>query len=149
VAFQSYYDSKVMLSPREANIPLPYVEGLRIDEAMQPLTMLVVGVFGETLPNQNGAPLRLAVPWKYGFKSIKSINKISLVESQPPTTWNISAAREYGFYSNVNPEVDHPRWSQAKEERLGELSKRATVKFNGYGDQVAGMYGMMDLRKNY
>jgi len=149
VAFQSYYDPKVMLSSGEAHIQFPYVEGLRIDEAMQPLTMLVVGVFGETLPNQNGAPLRLAVPWKYGFKSIKSISKISLVENQPPTTWNISAAREYGFYSNVNPEVDHPRWSQAKEERLGELSKRPTVKFNGYGDQVAGMYGMMDLRKNY
>jgi sulfoxide reductase catalytic subunit YedY len=109
----------------------------------------VVGVFGETLPNQNGAPLRLAVPWKYGFKSIKSINKISLVENQPPTTWNISAAREYGFYSNVNPEVDHPRWSQATEGRLGELTKRKTVKFNGYGDQVAGMYAFLDLRKNY
>ncbi len=149
VAFQSYYDSKAMLSQGEAGIRFPYVEGLRMDEAMHPLAMLVVGVFGETLPNQNGAPLRLAVPWKYGFKSIKSINKISLVESMPPTTWNISNGREYGFYSNVNPEVDHPRWSQAREERLGELTKRATVKFNGYGDEVAAMYAFMDLRKNY
>lgn len=149
VAFQSYYDSKAMLSQGEAGIHFPYVEGLRLDEAMHPLSMLVMGVFGETLPNQNGAPLRLAVPWKYGFKSIKSINKISLVENMPPTTWNISNSREYGFYSNVNPEVDHPRWSQAKEERLGELAKRPTTKFNGYGDQVAGMYAFMDLRKNY
>lgn len=149
VAFQSYYDSKVMLSSRETGIPEPYVEGLRMDEAMHPLTMLVFGVFGETLPNQNGAPIRLIVPWKYGFKGIKSINKISLVENQPPATWNIVNSREYGFYSNVNPEVDHPRWSQATEERLGELSRRKTLKFNGYGDQVAGMYAFMDLRKNY
>ncbi len=149
VAFQSYYDPKAMLSQREAGIGLPYVEGLRLDEAMHPLAMLAVGVFGETLPNQNGAPLRLVVPWKYGFKSIKSINKISFVESMPPTTWNIANAREYGFYSNVNPEVDHPRWSQATEERLGELARRKTIKFNGYGDQVAGMYAFMDLRKNY
>jgi sulfoxide reductase catalytic subunit YedY len=149
VAFQSLYDSKAMLSPREAGIPLPYVEGLRLDEAMHPLAMLVFGVFDETLPNQNGAPMRLAVPWKYGFKSIKSINKISLVENMPPTTWNITNAREYGFYSNVNPEVDHPRWSQATENRLGELTRHKTIKFNGYGDQVAGMYAFMDLRKNY
>ncbi|HEY1758481.1 MAG TPA: protein-methionine-sulfoxide reductase catalytic subunit MsrP [Bryobacteraceae bacterium] len=149
VAFQSYYDSKVMLSSGAAGIQFPYVEGLRMDEAMHPLAMLVVGVYGETLPNQNGAPFRLVVPWKYGFKSIKSINKISLVEKMPPTTWNISNAREYGFYSNVNPEVDHPRWSQAMEERLGELTTRKTIKFNGYGDQVAGMYAFMDLRKNY
>jgi sulfoxide reductase catalytic subunit YedY len=149
VAFQSIYDPKAMSTPREAGIPLPYVEGLRMDEAMHPLAMLVMGVFGETLPNQNGAPLRLAVPWKYGFKSIKSITKISLVENMPPTTWNITNAREYGFYSNVNPEVDHPRWSQASEERLGELAQHKTIKFNGYGDQVAGMYAFMDLRKNY
>jgi sulfoxide reductase catalytic subunit YedY len=149
VAFQSYYDSKAMLSSGEAGIQFPYVEGLRMDEAMNSLAMLVMGVYGETLPNQNGAPFRLAVPWKYGFKSIKSINKITLVEKEPPTTWNISNAREYGFFSNVNPEVDHPRWSQATEERLGELSKRKTLKFNGYGDQVAGMYAFMDLRKNY
>ncbi len=149
VAFQSYYDSKVMLSQGEAGIKFPYVEGLRMDEAMNPLAMLVVGLYGETLPNQNGAPFRLVVPWKYGFKSIKSVNKISLVENMPPTTWNIANSREYGFYSNVNPEVDHPRWSQATEERLGELTRRKTLKFNGYGDQVAGMYAFMDLRKNY
>ena len=119
VAFTSYYDSKAMLSPREAGIQFPYVEGLRMDEAMHPLAMLVMGVFGETLPNQNGAPLRLVVPWKYGFKSIKSIAKISLVENMPPTTWNIANAREYGFYSNVNPEVDHPRWSQATRGAAG------------------------------
>src|SRR5580658_4019983 len=149
VAFQSYYDSKMMLSSGSAGILFPYVEGLRIDEAMHPLAMLVVGLYGETLPNQNGAPLRLVVPWKYGFKSIKSINKITLVEKEPPTTWNIANSREYGFYSNVNPEVDHPRWSQATEERLGELSRRKTLKFNGYGEQVAGMYAFLDLRKNY
>ncbi len=127
----------------------PYVEGLRLDEAMHPLTILAVGLYGETLPNQDGAPIRLVVPWKYGFKSIKSINKISLVEKEPPTTWNISNAREYGFFSNVNPEVDHPRWSQAMEERLGQLARIKTQKFNGYGEQVAGMYAFMDLRKNY
>jgi len=149
VAFQSYYDSKVMLSQGEAGIKFPYVEGLRMDEAMNPLAMLVVGLYGETLPNQNGAPFRLVAPWKYGFKSIKSINKISLVENMPPTTWNIANSREYGFYSNVNPEVDHPRWSQATEERLGELTRRKTLKFNGYGDQVAAMYAFLDLRKNY
>jgi sulfoxide reductase catalytic subunit YedY len=149
VAFQSYYDSKMMLSSGSAGIRFPYVEGLRIDEAMHPLAMLVVGLYGETLPNQNGAPLRLVVPWKYGFKSIKSINKITLVEKMPPTTWNISSPREYGFYSNVNPDVDHPRWSQATERRLGELTKRKTVKFNGYGNQVAGLYASLDLRKNY
>jgi sulfoxide reductase catalytic subunit YedY len=149
VGFQSYYDSKVMLSAASAGIRFPYVEGLRIDEAMHPLAMLAVGLYGETLPNQNGAPLRLVVPWKYGFKSIKSINKITLAEKMPPTTWNISNPREYGFYSNVNPDVDHPRWSQATERRLGELSKRKTVKFNGYGDQVAGLYASLDLRKNY
>jgi sulfoxide reductase catalytic subunit YedY len=106
-------------------------------------------LYGETLPNQDGAPIRMVLPWKYGFKSIKSIVKITLVEKQPPTTWNISAANEYGFYSNVNPEVDHPRWSQASERRIGELFKVKTIKFNGYGDQVAGMYAGMDLRKNY
>src|SRR5580698_5660278 len=120
VAFQSYYDPKRMPEGRYAGIQLPYVEGLRLDEAMHPLAMLVVGLYGEVLPNQNGAPLRLAVPWKYGFKSIKSIVKIKLVEKEPPTTWNLSNAHEYGFYSNVNPEVDHPRWSQSKEQRLGE-----------------------------
>ena len=149
VAFESYYDSKAMLSQGEAGIRFPYVEGLRLDEANHPLTLLVVGLYGETLPNQNGAPLRLAVPWKYGFKSIKSISKINLVENMPPTTWNIANAREYGFYSNVNPEVDHPRWSQATENRLGELAPHKTAKFNGYEAQVGGMYAFLDLRKNY
>jgi sulfoxide reductase catalytic subunit YedY len=149
VAFQSLYDTKQMPRGRYAGIQLPYVEGLRMDEAMHPLALLTFGLYGETLPNQDGAPIRMVVPWKYGFKSIKSIVKITLVEKQPPTTWNISAANEYGFYSNVNPEVDHPRWSQATERRLGELFMRKTVKFNGYGEQVAGLYTGMDLRKNY
>jgi sulfoxide reductase catalytic subunit YedY len=149
VAFQSYYDPKQMPEGRHAGIQLPYVEGLRIDEAMHPLAMLVVGLYGEVLPNQNGAPLRLAVPWKYGFKSIKSIVKIKLVEKEPPTTWNLANAHEYGFYSNVNPEVDHPRWSQAKERRLPGFTTRPTLKFNGYGDQVASLYTGMDLKKYY
>ncbi len=149
VAFQSLYDPKQMPSARWAGISFPYVEGLRMDEAMHPLALLSVGMYGETLPNQDGAPVRLVVPWKYGFKSIKSIVKIKFTEKQPPTTWNLSAPNEYGFYSNVNPEVDHPRWSQAKERRLGEFFKRNTLKFNGYGDQVAGLYAGMDLRKNY
>src|SRR5579863_1965351 len=149
VAFQTYYDAKQMPTGRYAGIQLPYVEGLRLDEAMHPLALLTFGLYGETLPNQDGAPIRMVLPWKYGFKSIKSIVKITLVEKQPPTTWNISAANEYGFYSNVNPEVDHPRWSQASERRIGELFKVKTIKFNGYGDQVAGMYAGMDLRKNY
>jgi sulfoxide reductase catalytic subunit YedY len=134
---------------RYAGIPLPYVEGLRMDEAMHPLALLSVGLYGEVLPNQNGAPIRLVVPWKYGFKSIKSIVKIRFIEKQPPSTWNSLSSREYGFYSNVNPEVDHPRWSQAKERRLGELLKRPTLKFNGYADQVANLYAGMDLRKNF
>lgn len=149
VAFESYYDRKQMPQGAWAGIQFPYVEGLRLDEAMNPLALLAVGLYGETLPNQDGAPFRLVVPWKYGFKSIKSIVKIRLVEKQPPTTWNLSAPQEYGFYSNVNPEVDHPRWSQAKERRLGEFLKRNTLKFNGYGDQVASLYTGMDLRKNY
>ncbi len=127
----------------------PYVEGLRLDEAMHPLTILAVGLYGEVLPNQNGAPLRLVVPWKYGFKSIKSIVRIRLVEKEPRTAWNKSAPREYGFYSNVNPEVDHPRWSQARERRIGEFFKRKTLMFNGYGDQVASLYAGMDLKKYY
>jgi sulfoxide reductase catalytic subunit YedY len=149
VAFESYYDTKQMPKGVWAGIQLPYVEGLRLDEAMHPLALLAVGLYGETLPPQDGAPFRLVMPWKYGFKSIKSIVKIRLVEKQPPTTWNIANSSEYGFYSNVNPEVDHPRWSQAKERRLGEFSKRNTLKFNGYGDQVASLYTGMDLRKNY
>jgi methionine sulfoxide reductase catalytic subunit len=135
-------------------LPWPYIEGLRLDEARHPLTILAVGLYGETLPNQNGAPIRLVVPWKYGFKSIKSIVKISLVEEQPQTTWKNSNAREYGFYSNVNPAVDHPRWSQATEQRIGEGgffgTKRVdTLPFNGYGDEVASLYAGMDLKANY
>ena len=129
----------------------PYVEGLRLDEAMNPLTLLAVGLYGETLPNQNGAPLRLVVPWKYGFKGIKAIVRISLTDQQPPTTWNLMAANEYGFYANVNPQVDHPRWSQATERRIGGASsgRRDTLMFNGYGDFVASMYAGMDLSQNY
>jgi sulfoxide reductase catalytic subunit YedY len=149
VAFESYYDIRQMPESRYAGIELPYVEGLRLDEAMNPLALIAVGMYGEALPPQDGAPVRLVVPWKYGFKSIKSIVKIRLVEKQPPATWNITNAREYGFYSNVNPEVDHPRWSQASERRLGEFFKRKTLMFNGYGDQVASLYTGMDLRKYY
>jgi sulfoxide reductase catalytic subunit YedY len=123
----------------------PYREGLRIDEAAHPLTLLAVGLYGETLPNQNGAPLRLVVPWKYGFKSGKSIVKIRFVEDMPFTTWNDASPDEYGFYSNVNPKVRHPRWSQAEERRIGELGKRETLMFNGYAEQVAGLYAGMDL----
>src|SRR3989442_12918861 len=132
-----------MPGQRSNVLPWPYVEGLRLDEAMNPLAILGVGLYGEVLPNQNGTPLRLVVPWKYGFKSIKSIVKIRLVDKQPPTTWNLQNSREYGFYSNVNPQVDHPRWSQATERRLGELFRRKTLMFNGY-DQVAGLYSGMD-----
>jgi sulfoxide reductase catalytic subunit YedY len=127
----------------------PYREGLRLDEAMNPLTILAVGLYGEVLPNQNGAPIRLVVPWKYGFKSIKSIVRIRLVERQPRTAWETSQPNEYGFYSNVNPEVDHPRWSQARERRIGEFFKRPTLMFNGYADKVAPLYAGMDLRKYY
>jgi len=149
VAFQSYYDSKQMPQGAWAGIGFPYVEGLRIDEAMHPLTLLTVGMYGETLPNQDGAPVRMVIPWKYGFKSIKSIVRVRFQKDQPPTTWNLEAPREYGFYSNVNPEVDHPRWSQAKERRLGEFFRRPTLMFNGYADQVASLYNGMDLRKNF
>ena len=148
VAFQTLFDRKQMPLWNRAGIELPYVEGLRLDEAMHPLALLAVGLYGETLPNQNGAPFRLVVPWKYGFKSIKSIVKITLTDKQPPTTWNITNAREYGFYSNVNPTVDHPRWTQSQERRLGELFKRKTLMFNGYSE-VASLYTGMDLRKNY
>ena len=149
VAFQTLYDPKQMPLGSRAGIELPYVEGLRMDEAMHPLAILSVGLYGEVLPNQNGAPVRLVVPWKYGFKSIKSVVKVRFVEKQPPTTWNLSNSSEYGFYSNVNPEVNHPRWSQAKERRLGELFMKPTLKFNGYGDQVAGLYAGMDLKKYF
>ncbi len=131
----------------------PYREGLRLDEALHPLTILAVGLYGETLPNQNGAPIRLVVPWKYGFKGIKSITRISFVEKQPVTAWNKQAPNEYGFYANVNPNVDHPRWSQATERRIGEgglfVKRRPTLMFNGYAEQVAGLYSGMDLRKLY
>jgi sulfoxide reductase catalytic subunit YedY len=130
-------------------IEWPYVEGLRMDEAMHPLTILSVGLYGEIMPAQNGAPVRLVVPWKYGFKSIKSIVKVRFVEQQPPTSWNKMQPQEYGFYSNVNPEVDHPRWSQATERRIGEFLRRKTLMFNGYGEQVASLYKGMDLKKNY
>jgi sulfoxide reductase catalytic subunit YedY len=149
VAFQSFYDPGQMPLASRAGIELPYVEGLRLDEAMNPLTLLCVGMYGDSLPNQDGAPVRLVVPWKYGFKSIKSIVKIRFVKNMPPTTWNIYAPNEYGFYSNVNPNVDHPRWSQATERRLGEFLKRKTFMFNGYSDQVASLYNGMDLKKNY
>jgi methionine sulfoxide reductase catalytic subunit len=149
VAFESFYDAGQMPEARFSGLQLPYVEGLRMDEAMHPLALLCVGMYGESLPNQDGAPVRLIVPWKYGFKSIKSIVKIRLVEKQPASTWNLMQPSEYGFYSNVNPDVDHPRWSQGSERRLGDLLKRKTLPFNGYGDQVARLYTGMDLRKNY
>ena len=149
VAFETLHDPRRMPGQRRSVLLWPYVEGLRMDEAMHPLTLLAVGLYGEVLANQNGAPIRLVVPWKYGFKSIKSIVKIRFVHNQPPTAWNLSAPSEYGFYSNVNPEVDHPRWSQAKERRIGEFFKRSTLMFNGYGDQVASLYSGMDLRKNF
>jgi len=149
VEFTTLFDLRQMPGQRSGVLKWPYVEGLRLDEAMHPLAILTVGLYGRVLPNQDGAPLRLVVPWKYGFKSIKSIVRIHLVETQPMTAWNLESPHEYGFYSNVNPEVDHPRWSQATERRLGEFFKRKTLKFNGYGDQVASLYSGMDLRKNF
>jgi sulfoxide reductase catalytic subunit YedY len=147
VAFQSFYDPGQMPESRGTGLDYPYVEGLRLDEAMHPLALLCVGMYGETLPNQDGAPVRMVVPWKYGYKSIKSIVKIRLRSSEPPTTWNRQSSTEYGFYSNVNPNVDHPRWSQATERRLGEIFMRKTLMFNGYADQVASLYNGMDLKK--
>src|SRR5260221_9347237 len=147
VAFESFYDSRQMPQAKYGGIDFPYVEGLRLDEAMNQLTLLCVGMYGETLPPQDGAPVRMAVPWQYGYKSIKSLVKIRFQEKEPPTTWNRYSSEEDGFYSNVNPNVDHPRWSQARERRLGEFFTRPTVMFNGYGDQVAGMYSGMDLKK--
>jgi sulfoxide reductase catalytic subunit YedY len=138
-----------MQSSLFAGIDLPYIEGLRMDEALHPLTILATGLYGKLLPNQNGAPLRLVVPWKYGFKSIKSIVRIIVTDFEPPTTWNIAASREYGFYSNVNPSVRHPRWSQATENRIGESGRRETFMFNGYADQVASLYDGMDLKKYF
>ncbi len=149
VEFTTLYDPGQMPGERSGVLRWPYVEGLRLDEAMHPLAILAVGLYGRVLPNQDGAPLRLVVPWKYGFKSIKSIVRIRLVQKQPATAWQTENAHEYGFYSNVNPQVDHPRWSQATERRLGEFFKRKTLMFNGYGDQVAILYTGMDLRKYF
>jgi len=149
VEFTTLYDPKQMPGQRRSVLDWPYTEGLRMDEAMHPLTLLTVGLYGKMLPNQDGAPIRVVIPWKYGFKSCKSIVKLRFMETQPATAWNKAAPQEYGFYSNVNPNVDHPRWSQAKERRIGEFRRRPTLMFNGYGDQVASMYAGMDLRKYY
>jgi len=149
VEFYTLNDPKQMPGLRQPVLDWPYREGLRMDEAMHPLTILAVGLYGEVLPNQNGAPIRLVVPWKYGFKGIKSIVRIRFTDRQPRTSWEIANAREYGFYANVNPSVDHPRWSQGSERRLGEFFRRKTLMFNGYGDQVASLYSGLDLRRNY
>ena len=149
VAFRTLLDPAQMPGQRRSVLDWPYREGLRIDEAMHPLTLLVTGMYGRDLPNQNGAPLRLVVPWKYGFKGIKSIVSIRLQETQPETTWNMSAPSEYGFYSNVNPDVSHPRWSQAREKRIGDFHRTRTLPFNGYAEQVAQLYAGMDLRANF
>ena len=149
VQFTTLEDPKRFPGQQRGVLDWPYVEGLRLDEAMNPLTILAVGLYGQTLPNQDGAPIRLVVPWKYGFKGIKAIVKIQLVREQPVSTWMKAGPNEYGFYANVNPNVDHPRWSQAKERRIGEFFKRDTLMFNGYGDQVAYMYKGMDLKKNF
>jgi len=149
VAFETLYDPKRMPGQRRRVLDWPYVEGLRMDEAMHPLTLLAVGLYGMELPNQNGAPIRVVVPWKYGFKSIKAIVRMRFVENQPPTTWNKAAPREYGFYSNVNPNVPHPRWSQRRERRIGHFLKQDTRMFNGYAEEVASLYAGMDLAKYY
>ncbi len=148
VAFQSFYDPQQMPWGKRTGILLPYVEGLRLDEAMHPLALLCVGMYGQTLPNQDGAPVRMVLPWKYGFKSIKSLVKIRFVKNEPPTTWKTYSSEMYGFYSNVNPKVDNPNWSQAKERRLGEVFMRPTLMFNGY-PEVGGLYANMDLSKSY
>jgi len=151
VEFTSVTRPAEMPGQRARNLPYPYIEGLRLDEAMHPLTLAVVGLYGKVLPNPNGAPLRIHIPWKYGFKSGKSIVRIRLTDKEPKNTWQIMAADEYGFYANVNPDVDHPRWSQKSERVIGALfnANKATVKFNGYGDQVASLYAGMDLKKNF
>ncbi len=149
VSFETLVDREQMPGQKRRVIDWPYREGLRMDEAMHPLSILAVGMYGRVLPNQNGAPIRLVVPWKYGFKSIKSIVRIHFSENQPNTSWNDLAPNEYGFYANVNPEVDHPRWSQARERKLGHFFKRPTLAFNGYADQVASLYSGMDLRRNF
>lgn len=148
IEFTTLFDPKQMPGQRTNVLDWPYTEGLRLDEAMHPLTLLVTGIYGRVLPNQNGAPLRLVVPWKYGFKGIKSIVKMRFTDTQPATAWNKAAPQEYGFYANVNPTVDHPRWSQATERRLGEWRRRPTLMFNGY-TEVAPLYAGMDLRKFY
>jgi len=147
VAFTTLLDPDRLPGQRDAVLDWPYVEGLRLDEAMHPLTLLAVGLYGRVLPGQNGAPVRLVVPWKYGFKGIKSIVKIELTREQPRTTWEVAWPEAYGFYANVNPAVDHPRWSQASERRIGESGRRATLPFNGYAAQVAALYAGMDLRR--
>ena len=149
VEFVTLMDPDNLPGQRRAVLDWPYREGLRMDEAMHPLSLLAVGLYGEVLPNQNGAPVRLVVPWKYGFKSIKSIVAIRFHEQQPATSWNVSAPREYGFYANVNPQVDHPRWSQARERKIGHLRKTQTLMFNGYAEQVADLYAGMDLRRQF
>jgi methionine sulfoxide reductase catalytic subunit len=152
VAFETLVRPDEMPGQQGSSLGWPYVEGLRMDEAMHPLAMVAVGLYGEVMPNQNGAPVRIIVPWKYGFKSIKSVVRMSFVEQQPPTTWNIQAPSEYGFYSNVNPEVDHPRWSQAQERRVGTglfAERIPTLPFNGYGEQVASLYSGMDMKANF
>ena len=149
VAFETLYDPRQMPGQRTEVLQWPYVEGLRLDEAMHPLTLIALGLYGHVLPNQNGAPLRLVVPWKYGFKSIKSIVRIRLVDRMPPTSWSRSAPGEYGFYANVNPSVDHPRWSQGHERRIGDWFPRATLPFNGYGSEVAGLYRGMNLAQYF
>lgn len=149
VAFETLHDPRQMPGQRRAVLQWPYREGLRLDEAMHDLTILSVGLYGKVLPNQNGAPVRLVVPWKYGFKSIKSITRIRLTEREPTTAWNQSAPGEYGFYANVNPHVDHPRWSQARERRIGDFFRRPTLMFNGYEEQVADLYSGMNLKKYY
>jgi len=149
VEFTTLLNPEQMPGQRRRVLDWPYVEGLRMDEAMHPLAIFATGIYGKPLPNQNGAPVRLVVPWKYGFKGIKSIVKIRFTEQQPINSWNVAAPHEYGFYANVNPEVDHPRWSQKRERRLGEFFKRPTLMFNGYAEEVGSLYAGMDLRRNY
>jgi sulfoxide reductase catalytic subunit YedY len=152
VAFETLNRPEEMPGQQSANFPWPYVEGLRLDEALHPLTLMATGIYGQPIPNQNGAPIRLVVPWKYGFKSIKAIVRITLTDTQPPTTWNHLAADEYGFYANVNPGVDHPRWSQASERPIGGgllAGRKDTQMFNGYGDQVASLYSGQDLTQDF
>ncbi len=149
VAFTTLFDPQQMPGQRRPILPWPYVDALRMDEAMHPLTLIATGLYGKALPNQNGAPLRLVVPWKYGFKGVKAIVKMEFLDRQPVTTWNQAAPNEYGFWANVNPQVDHPRWTQSRERRIGEFRRRETLMFNGYAEQVASLYSGMDLRRNF